>query len=92
MMHRPAYRLEEFANEFERITLPLLKQRIKVLEKDEAFQKNFLMEHNVPKELIKKIFSTDNDVVVPINTLLETNMATGICDIDYNIIKNNSIT
>lgn len=87
LMHRPAVKVEELEKEYGgRITVPALKEHLLSLKDTEEKLKSFYKEHNVPNDLLKRIFTTNNDVIVSAESLLLTKMATAICKVDFDVI------
>lgn len=83
IMHRPAVCTDNISNV--RFSINVLRGMLESLKENEKFMKEFYKEHNVPRSLISEIFNTEEDYLILVGDLLATNMATGICEVEFMI-------
>lgn len=88
MLHRPAYNADELVKDDIRLTSLCLKELLKTIEDDDAWLKAFLEKNHVPKNIIKRIFSNDRNLIIDSNSLIKLGIATKIIDVNISIINN----
>lgn len=78
LIHRPFCDYKALTDENLKLTIHTLKILTKKLKKTEKEMKKHYKKYHVPNNLIKKIFSSTNDIMVPVKDLINYNMATEI--------------
>ncbi len=88
MLHRPAYDAADLAKDDIRLTSLRLEEMLEVIKQDDAWLKAFWEKNHIPKNIIKRIFSNDRNLIIGSKSLIELGIATKIIDVNVSIITN----